>query len=66
MVHGLSIRRAAECEIAGLKPIINGVIEKAGMREMVRHDFRLIPCGVWKFLRQRVCDPAVQSLAGAF
>ena len=34
MLHGFGVRRAAECEIASLEPVIDGGIDKAGFGEV--------------------------------
>src|SRR6516165_2414350 len=41
MFYGFGIRRAAECEMTSLEPVMGGTISEASFREMARHDFRL-------------------------
>src|SRR5262252_9473607 len=65
MFHGFGVRRAAECEIASPEPVIDGRVNKAGCREVVRHDFRLARHDVSKLLLECARNLTVQLLAAA-
>jgi hypothetical protein len=65
VLHGFGVRRAAECEIASLEPVIHGGIDKACLREVVRDDLRLTRHDVGKPLLERMRNLAVQLLPAA-
>jgi hypothetical protein len=55
MLDGLSVRRPAEREVTSLEPVIDGGVNKAGFREVARHDF-IVPRGFSR-LATRACAP---------
>src|SRR6266436_8846939 len=65
MLDGLGIGRAAQRKMARLEPVFDGRVNEAGLREVVRHDFRLARHDVGKRLLEGPRDLAVQLLPAA-
>src|SRR5262249_39971715 len=65
MLDGLRVRRAAQCEMASLEPVIDRGINKAGFGEMVRHDFRLARDDVGKPSFECARNLSVQLMSAA-
>src|SRR6266850_8492428 len=51
--------------MTSLEPVIDGGIHKAGLREVVRHDFRLARHDIGKFLLECARNLAVQLMPAA-
>src|SRR5207247_8553864 len=65
MVERLGMRRASGCLLSSLEPVSDGGFDKAGLREVVRDDFRLARDDVDKPLLKCARDLAVQLLPAA-
>ena len=63
MLYGLSVRRAAERQLACPEPVFNGAVIKASLGKVARHNFGLARDGVFKPFRQCMPNLTVQLLA---
>src|SRR5262245_39112504 len=65
MLDGLGVRRAAEREMTSLEPIVDGRVNEAGFREVVRHDFGLARRDLGKLLLEGARNLAMQLMPSA-